>query len=42
MNFFFLVCLVLQVLGWLGVVIGLLFEPDKDPRFQGDKLIYRS
>jgi hypothetical protein len=34
--------LVLNLLGWVGLVLGLLCEPKEDPRFEGDKLIYRS
>lgn len=29
-------------LGALGVVLALAFQPKKDLRFEGDKLIYRS
>ncbi len=29
-------------LGLLGVVLAFVFQPRKDPCFEGDKLIYRS
>lgn len=32
----------LYLLGLVGLLYGLLFENGEDPRFEGDKLIYRS
>ncbi len=34
--------IVLNLLGWVVLVFGLPCEPKEDPRFEGDKLIYRS
>jgi len=40
--FSFLFVAALNLLGVLGLVYALVFENGKDPRFEGDKLIYRS
>ena len=39
---FFLLAGFLSLLGLMGLVYALLLENDEDPRFEGDKLIYRS
>jgi hypothetical protein len=32
----------IQIAGWIGAVIALIRDRGEDPRFAGDKLIYRS
>jgi hypothetical protein len=42
MSVLSLVSLGLNLLGLLGLLFGLLSDNGEDPRFEGDKLIYRS
>ena len=42
MSVFSLVSLGLNLLGLLGLLCGLRLDHGEDPRFEGDKLLYRS
>jgi hypothetical protein len=41
MRIMFLIFSAIQVAGWVAMVLAMMFE-QRDPRFEGARLIYRS